>query len=401
MTYRKSIGSILLLGFILLSVAFSHFALGQDRQQMQKRIIKRFPQADLDGDGKLSAAEFDALSKKMLRKYPEADTDSDGKLSAQERQALMRKMMARNKNKPTPKDSKYSSDKPAPDHANVKYGPHERNVFDLWLAKSDQPTPIAIYIHGGGFTSGSKEKFKAKDLTDLLAAGISVASISYRLVPDVPQSEPFQDGRRALQFIRHKSGEWNIDKTRVAVFGGSAGAQVCMWIAYSDDMAQPNSKDPVERESTRVTCLATAGGQTSMEQDFLEKHMRPILGDKYSLEKALGAGSLEQQNKSQEARWKVPTRKEATAKIKEHSALFLISADDPPIFMSYGMAPDAKVPSETGKLRGWLIHHSFFGVELKKKADSLKVENHLMYRGANCEYQSKTEFFKAKLFPEK
>ena len=46
---------------------------------------------------------------------------------------------------------------PAPDLANEKYGPHERNVLDFWKAKSASPTPLVVYIHGGGFTGGSKE----------------------------------------------------------------------------------------------------------------------------------------------------------------------------------------------------------------------------------------------------
>ena len=40
----------------------------------------------------------------------------------------------------------------------MKYGAHQRNVFDIWLADSDKPAPLAIYIHGGGFRAGSKEK---------------------------------------------------------------------------------------------------------------------------------------------------------------------------------------------------------------------------------------------------
>lgn len=36
--------------------------------------------------------------------------------------------------------------------------------------------------------------------------------------------------------MRSKAKEWNIDKERVATFGGSAGAQICMWLAYSDEM---------------------------------------------------------------------------------------------------------------------------------------------------------------------
>ena len=42
-----------------------------------------------------------------------------------------------------------------PTHANVSYGPHERNVLDIWLAKSDKPTPVFFSIHGGGFRGGN------------------------------------------------------------------------------------------------------------------------------------------------------------------------------------------------------------------------------------------------------
>src|SRR5687767_2928244 len=61
-----------------------------------------------------------------------------------------------------------------PDLANEKYGPHARNVLDLWKAKSDKPTPWVVYIHGGGFRGGSKETISPALLEGLLAKGISV-----------------------------------------------------------------------------------------------------------------------------------------------------------------------------------------------------------------------------------
>ena len=53
------------------------------------------------------------------------------------------------------RQSQLAQEQIPPTHANVKYGNHERNVFDLWLAESDKPTPLVIYIHGGGFRGGS------------------------------------------------------------------------------------------------------------------------------------------------------------------------------------------------------------------------------------------------------
>ena len=49
---------------------------------------------------------------------------------------------------------------PKPDLPNVSYGEHERNVLDIWFADKNKQTPLAIYIHGGGFSTGSKEKMR-------------------------------------------------------------------------------------------------------------------------------------------------------------------------------------------------------------------------------------------------
>jgi hypothetical protein len=77
-----------------------------------------------------------------------------------------------------------------------------------------------------------------------------------------------------------------------------------------------------------------------------------------------------------------------------------ISPDDPPIFMSYGMSPSDKLPSDPGRVRGWIIHHVILGVALKDKADSLNVEAHLQYPGAKPKYESLVEFFQDKLLEE-
>ena len=97
------------------------------------------------------------------------------------------------------------------------------------------------------------------------------------------------------------------------------------------------------------------------------------------------------------AMWGAKTLDEANEIAARHAALNIVSADDPPIFMSYGMAPDAELPSDPKRVRGWLIHHVNLGIALKEKTDEMKLEAHLNYPGATTEYASLVEFFQDKL----
>ena len=366
---------------------------------IKNQILKLYPQADKNSDGILSDAEEAAMSRQALKRYPKADKDGDGVLSPAEKRALLRTAANRAKqesDKPTTERTKQT-----PSFANVQYGKHERQVFDLWLADTSEPAPLAIYIHGGGFRAGSKEKLKPNELSQLLKAGISVAAINYRYVTIAPLPTAHHDARQALQFIRSMAEQWNIDKDRVAAFGGSAGAQICMWLAFTDDMAKPDSADPVERESTRLTCVATAGGQTSNGAEFWAKTIGPLLGDNADLRSlSMPLGTESDPENVRMAMWGAKTLEEANETAKRHSAIDLVSADDPPIFMSYGMSPTAKLPTDPKRVRGWLIHHVNLGLALKKKTDALNMESHLKYPSAKCKYNSLVEFFQDKLLNE-
>ena len=83
------------------------------------------------------------------------------------------------------------------------------------------------------------------------------------------------DAARAIQFLRYKAKEWNINKNKFVLSGGSAGACTSMWIACHDDLAKPQSKDPVERESTRVQGASVAGGQSSIDPKQIEPWIGP------------------------------------------------------------------------------------------------------------------------------
>jgi acetyl esterase/lipase len=325
-------------------------------------------------------SENNAMLKQALQRYPEADANHDGVLSQEEALAYLAKRRA-GKQQITPYEI-------APTHPNVKYGPYERNVLDLWLAKRDdgKPTPLAVFIHGGGFVGGDKSKLSMSTLQQYLAAGISVATIDYRLLDSGPFPIPMLDGGRALQFLRYHADDYHLDKGRVACFGGSAGGCMSMWLAFHDDLADAQNPDPVLRESTRLTCAAPAAGQSSIDVKTLAEWFHcDKLQEHPSLRLFYGIKSPEELEKP-----------EIVALGREASPISHLTADDPPIFASYAQ-PDAPVDENTPP--GTWVHHPRFGIKLKEQMDRLHIECHLQYQGAppDAQYKSAVEFIIAKL----
>ena len=151
---------------------------------------------------------------------------------------------------------------------NEKYGTHELNVFDIWLADSDEPTPLVIYIHGGGFVGGDKSRYyDSEDWVHFLEAGVSVASINYRFMNQAPYGilASMNDSKRCLQYLRFHAEKYNIDSNRIACSGGSAGAGTSLWLAFSGEMADAESEDPVLRESTKITCAGAFATQSTYD----------------------------------------------------------------------------------------------------------------------------------------
>lgn len=251
-------------------------------------------------------------------------------------------------------------------HANVRYGPHERNLLDIWLVKSDKPTPLVIFIHGGGFTGGDKSKiYKSEDMPRFLNAGVSFATVNYRYRTGeaIGVRACLGDSKRALQFIRSKAQEWNIDKKRIGAYGGSAGSGTATWLAFHDDMAEPESPDPILRESTRlavVGALATQATYDVLQWPELLGYTSEPQAYEAALKEAMafyGLRSVEQLE-----------HPEGQAVRADLDMLALMSKDDPPLYVSNGMK------GGTPETRGHRNHHPLHAVALKKRAEEVGVE---------------------------
>ncbi len=279
----------------------------------------------------------------------------------------------------------YDASVPAPTLAGIRYGNHERHILDFWKASSDQPTPLVFVIHGGGWSGGSKERLhRFADPAALLKSGISVVAINYRLMAHTegvvpPVKAPLEDAARALQFVRSKASEWNIDRTRIGAAGGSAGACSSLWLTYHDDLADPRSEDLVARESTRLLCAAVIGPQTTLDPKQMKE---------WTPNSRYGGHAFGKKNF---ARF-LADRESILPWIAEYSPYALVSAGDPPTCLFFSAVPaigeDQKDPTHTAN----------FGVKLQERCVELDVDCQVVHPGvSNPSYRTPTDYLIATL----
>lgn len=250
-------------------------------------------------------------------------------------------------------------------HANVPYGKHERNVLDLYLAKSQKPTPLVIYIHGGGFRAGDKRSINHNLLRKLREQGVSMAGVNYRLTNSAPFPAQMHDCARALQFLRYHAKKYNLDPKRIAATGGSAGSGISQWLALHDDLADPDSKDPIARQSTRLVAAAPYNAQTSYDPRFIQKlfdsnDIHPALIPFFGMKDKSDIGA-----------------KQFYPLFVEASPIEHATADDPPLLFFFSQRNKPLPKNSTG---GQHIHHPKFGIVMKKKLDKLGVECTVLFR---------------------
>jgi hypothetical protein len=259
-------------------------------------------------------------------------------------------------------------------------------------------------IHGGGWVNGSKDGYRGA-ATRFNDAGISLVAINYRMVTeaaekgiDPPVKWPLEDAARALQFVRSKAGEWNLDKKRIGATGGSAGACSSLYLLYHDDMADPKSTDPVARESTRLFCAAVDGAQTTLDPKVLTEWMPNYTYGGHAFAIVGPDGKRDAGYKTFLAK-----RDELLPKIKMYSPMSHVTKDDPPVGLFYSGVTKQKdkdgkevtVPSAAvkGESRPDPTHAPLLGVILMEKLTEVGVEGILVYPGhPHPKYKSSADY---------
>jgi acetyl esterase/lipase len=236
---------------------------------------------------------------------------------------------------------------PEPTEKNVIYGMDHGAalLLDVYRPKKANGYGL-IFVMGTGFTAaGEYNDVPLKELDrslvenkifpplfggtghlydPCLEAGFTVFSINHRLAPAHTWKTQVRDCQRAVQFIRYHAKRYGIQSAAIGGMGHSSGASMTAFLAVMDEVADVNSFDPVERESSRIQAAVPFAGV----HDLLGfRDQRP--GGATIVAGFVGRAIL----------WQ-PPKHPVYAAYREASTIHYITKDDAPMLIYHGDADD-------------------------------------------------------------
>jgi len=129
-------------------------------------------------------------------------------------------------------------------------------------------TPLAVFIHGGGWSKGDKADGQGRfEFPSLVEAGFTVISLNYRLAPEYKFPAMIEDVKCAIRSLRAHADEYNIDPNRIGVWGNSAGGHLVNLIGLTDESAGFEQGEYLD-QSSRVQLVVDMFGPVDLTTDF-------------------------------------------------------------------------------------------------------------------------------------
>jgi len=253
---------------------------------------------------------------------------------------------------------------------------HERQKLDLYIPPGADDAPLVVWVHGGGWQNGSKDRTPA---LPLLEKGFAVASINYRLSSHAVFPAQIEDCKAAIRWLRAHAKKHHLNPERIGVWGSSAGGHLVALLGVTGDVKEFDTGERTE-VSSRVQAVVDFFGPAelfTMQQQ--SKPGGPINHDAPDAPEAKLIGGPVPDNK---------------AKADKASPMSYVSKGDAPVLIVHG-DQDPLVP---------LQQSENFLAALKKAG--VKAELHVVKGGGhgfrNADVDRKVEaFFTRVLKPAK
>ena len=178
-------------------------------------------------------------------------------------------------------------------HADLVFAEHDgtKLVGDLYLPKGRSRAPVLVAVHGGGWQVGNKQFYRNWGLF-LARAGYAVFAVDYRLGKPGVYPAAVYDVKAAVQFIRAKAGDYDLDPERIGLIGDSAGAHLASLVALAGDQFNTAYRDDANAAvPTNVKCVIGFYGVYDMHAQW--QHDLPLRPNDRIVEKFLGVSPMQ------------------------------------------------------------------------------------------------------------
>lgn len=131
-----------------------------------------------------------------------------------------------------------------------------RQKLDLYIPSAGRgPFPVVLWIHGGGWQTGDKALASNAAQLSLTNGGFAIASVNYRLSGEAKYPAQIQDLKAAVRWLRANARRYNLDPSRVAAWGASAGGHLASLLGSSGGvvaLADPTLGNPTQSDAVNA-----------------------------------------------------------------------------------------------------------------------------------------------------
>lgn len=205
---------------------------------------------------------------------------------------------------------------------------HERQKLDLYLPAKGEKLPLIIWVHGGAWVGGSKDRCPA---LPLLAEGYAVASINYRLSQHAIFPAQIEDCKAAIRWLRANAAQYRLNPDRFGAWGSSAGGHLVALLGTAGDVQEFEVGGHTD-VSSRVQAVCDWFGPTDMTQ--MSKFKSTMDHDAANSPESKLLGGPVQERRQQAAR---------------ANPITFVTKDDPPFLIMHG-DQDPLVPMNQSEL---------------------------------------------------
>jgi len=191
-------------------------------------------------------------------------------------------------------------------------------LLDLYLPEEETSSrlPVIVFIHGGGWRMGSKDRCPAADMA---AKGYAVASVGYRLSGEATFPAQIGDCKAAVRWLREQADAYGLDSERFGAWGSSAGGHLSALLGTSGDVDALEGENGSPGFSSRIQAVCDYFGPTDfLQMDAAGGQMTHTSGD--SPESLLIGGAIEDHHD----------------RVSAANPITYVTPDDPPFLIVHG-----------------------------------------------------------------